>query len=122
MHSYPLTQDGLMRTSDLRYWYNWYNKKYFKNKLPKTLSVHYGKLKRNRLGIVCFLIKNWVPVELVVSQKFRTGLGSDDLAIATMLHEMVHISIGGKERKHGPRFRKEVKRLSRAGALDKLIY
>lgn len=129
-----------MRTSDLIYWYKFFNKKYFGNKLPKRLWVHFGKLKRNRLGETRFqrlcnkcdkcaelkkkfkkkIKNNFVPHDLRINQKFRSGLGSDGMVITTLLHEMVHVSIGGKYY-HGPKFKKELRRLMTVGAFDRVL-
>jgi hypothetical protein len=129
-----------MKTSDLIYWYKFFNRKYFGNRLPKHLWVHFGKLKRNRLGETRFRklcskcdkciqlrkrfkkeIKNdFLPHDIRINQKFKSGLGCDEMSITTLLHEMVHISISAKYH-HGPKFKKELRRLMTVGAFDRVL-
>lgn len=137
--SYFFRQDE-MRTSDLIYWYKYFNRKYFGNKLPKRLWVRFGKLKRGCLGETrfrmlcnecdkCLQLKtkfkkeikeNFLPYDIMINQKFKSGLGGDEMIITTLLHEMAHVSIGGKYR-HGPKFKKELRRLMTVGAFDRVL-
>ena len=128
-----------MKTIELKYWYSFFNKKYFKNKLP-DLYVHFGKLSRFKMGRTKFRVlckscdcclklrekykdeikTDRLPIEISINKQFQKGLGGYELAITTLVHEMIHVSIGGKYY-HGPKFRKEKKRLLRAGILDRCI-
>jgi hypothetical protein len=127
-----------MTSSDLKYLYNLFNKKYFSDKLP-DIYVHYGKTRRGCYGFTAFTtlckrcekckrlklkygheMKNGrLAIHLTVSNLLKKSLGVHQ-SVITLLHEMMHVSIGGKY-KHGPKFRKEKKRLLRAGAYDRWL-
>lgn len=128
-----------MTSLHLKCLYNKFNKKYFKNQLP-DLYVHYGKLHRNCFGKTRFKIlckgkcercyklrtkyidevkNNRLAIDIIVSDKLKKSI-SDHQSVLTLLHEMIHVSIGGKYQ-HGPKFRKEMKRLLRAGAYNRWL-
>src|SRR4029077_19765999 len=114
------------------YLYDLFNKKYFKGKLP-NLYVHYGKTRRGCMGRTgfkklckrcctdCIILRakyaneiknNRLALEITISNKLKKDMGTHQ-SIVTLLHEMIHVSIGEKYQ-HGPKFRKEMKRLLRA--------
>jgi hypothetical protein len=97
--------------------YREYNKKYFKGKLPKVI-IKYKKLNDNVAGRTFFGYgEDWPAQEIHLSKRLSYY---EKCTVQTLLHEMIHISIGGKY-KHGSRFKKELKRLIKAGAFYWLL-
>lgn len=119
--------------------YSYLNHKYFKSKLPR-LEIKFIHLKGFRLGRTYFEIlcsckrcdklrikygphikNNHLPRFIEIDKRLSRGKGSPELSYAVLLHEMAHVSVGGKHQ-HGPKFRKEMKRLLRAGAGDPVFF
>lgn len=112
-----------MQTRDLKYWYNKFNKKFFSNKLP-DVWVHFARTGRgkrsNRYSLLgqTYFSNKWEPYEIRIHHKLYNKPLFETLCIKTLLHEMAHVSVGGKFR-HGPEFKKEIDRLYKAGAYTK---
>lgn len=105
-----------MTNYDLRYWYKEFNRRFFSGKLPKSVSVGYRKLPRTLMGRAHFVGPSFRPTKISVSERMKIY---DKISIIILLHEMAHISIGGKY-KHGKTFWKEVDRLYKAGAYTRV--
>ncbi len=99
--------------------YEAYNTLYFNGKLPK-LKVYYGRLKRDVYGETAFNAKNHRAAFITVNQKLhRQGWSCTEHV--TLLHEMVHVSIGPTKDSHGKEFQKQKRRLIVAGAFDDIL-
>lgn len=101
-----------MTNADLKIAYKIYNKKYFHNKLPHDMVVHFTKMEM--LGATHFYGKR--PCWIVINKKLRW---SASLAVMTLVHEMVHVelvNVGG----HGAPFQKRMLQLAKGGAFNKL--
>lgn len=104
-----------MLTCELSYWYERFNERFFSNKLTKDIWVHFGKLPGNVLGRTKFG-KKWEALEIRVSNRIKH---LDSYSIIILVHEMCHVSIGGKYN-HGPRFKRELERVIGKGALTRV--
>jgi hypothetical protein len=111
-----------MKDSDIITWlYNWYgfyNVKYFDSKLPPKVKIKIGKGRKFR---------KWKKVadslshpeiakpKITVTYKHRrypNGLRQH------LLHEMAHIATCDETEHHGPKWKKEMRRLAKEGAFD----
>ncbi len=101
-----------MTNKELNHWFQHYNKKYFRGKLPKC-QVRFRKVEDNDLGQCEMDIK--IPLIDI-----NPALGKWRVIVkTTLLHEMVHISLSSRV-EHGPRFQREMLRLAKAGAFKGL--
>lgn len=89
--------------------YHDYNRLYFRSQLPSNVMVkwvkmekHYGRAGGGLIEISTY-IKNF-----------------PDFWQMTLLHEMAHVATDSEKADHGPRWRREMRRLARIGAFDKL--
>src|ERR1700719_1861976 len=89
--------------------YRYYNRKYFKNKLPK-ISVQYGKLPCKSGGATDFWAED--PVAITINKRYK---GYGRITRTILLHEMVHVSLPF-DAGHGPRHQNGIMRLVRLGA------
>jgi hypothetical protein len=93
--------------------YKRYNYKFFGNLLPNPpdVKISWADLGNQLMGYQ-------LEDEIVLSKKYHRH---DSLWRATLLHEMCHISTITEKTEHGPRFRKELRRIIVAGAFDDLL-
>jgi hypothetical protein len=124
-----------LNNKDLMYVYSLANKRYFKKKLPKNLLVKFAKIKplgktrfmhpcsrcnecqRLKVKYAKEMKRGWIPIEILIDNKLKS---CSTHAIVTLLHEMVHVSIGGGYQ-HGSRFYKELDRIWKAKAFRGLV-
>lgn len=106
-----------MTTTDLKYWYKYFNKRFFRNSLP-DVWVTFGRLPIGTqvMGRSHFAGPNYEPYKITVSSRLKHW---DSVCIIILLHEMAHVSIGGKYA-HGKRFFQELDRLYKAGVYTKV--
>lgn len=93
--------------------YRSYNRRFFGNTLPNPpdVKISWADLGNQLMGYQ-------LEDEIVLSRKYHRH---DSLWRSTLLHEMCHIATPDEQLEHGPRWRKELKRLIRAGAFDDLL-
>ena len=90
-----------------------FNKRYFRNKLPRDMVVRFHNLKH--LGDDCGSTQFFWgrPAFILISKRTRW---SRMLTAPTLLHEMIHVE-HPEWSGHGPRFHKRMLQLAKAGAL-----
>lgn len=111
---------SLIFDRDMTHWYRLYDKKYFKGRLP-VLEVYYGPLsaRKERFAYGCTAFLKGKPIYIALNNKLnRMG---EEISRLTLLHEMVHVSMGSRGAPHGPLFHEEKRRLIKAGALDDIF-
>ncbi len=93
--------------------YRKYNYKYFDGQLPNPpeVKILWAEMGNQLMGYQ-------LEDEIVLSRKYHRH---DSLWRATLLHEMCHISTIDEKNEHGPKFRKELRRIIIAGAFDDLL-
>lgn len=96
-------------STELRRAYAFYNKRYFEGQLPDKMVV---KWSRSLKGYGCF---NDNGIRLAYWMKSHWMLWN-----ITLLHEMAHVATDSEKAEHGPRWNREMHRLARIGAFDKL--
>lgn len=95
--------------AELQQMYRHFNKKWFKNRLPKNLRIAYANI--DGLGITNFEAEK--PKSIQISQRIQWSLSETAM---TLFHEMVHVSLPYHSREHGRKFQREMLRLAKAGA------
>jgi hypothetical protein len=106
----------MLTTKQLRLMYRRFNKKWFRNKLPKNLQIIVKDLGRGKnAGWAVTHFESYQPVYIMFN---RQHLWNHSGTRMTMLHEMVHVALPFRCDSHGPysRFEKEMVRLAKAGA------
>lgn len=120
-----------MARPSLKYYYDLFNKRYFRNKLPKDCRVFWADLTEyNANGL--FQASYGVIAELTKGprkgQVHRISgsrdtiridtalLGNKTVALMILLHEMCHLKLKRVHRGHGTPFQKEMKKLAARGA------
>jgi hypothetical protein len=91
--------------------YHDFNKKYFGNRLPKDMVVHFKRM-RNNHGVTMMFENR--PLYILLDFKMR---GLYRQTALTLLHEMVHVEI--PKTQHGPKFHKRMLQLAKAGAFKR---
>jgi hypothetical protein len=99
---------------NLLQFYQFFNKRYFSNRLPKDMPVAFRKI--DTLGNTVIHRQTFRPLYIQVSDKLRF---SSRLAMGTVLHEMVHVA-HPKKRGHRGWFDKEMLKLVKRGAMNGL--
>lgn len=89
--------------------YREYNKLYFSNKLPHDIDV---KWKKNMPPIGL-----WIAGTILINAAYKK---EHMIWRLTLLHEMAHVATAAEKAEHGPRWKREMRRLARIGAFDKL--
>jgi len=88
--------------------YHNFNRKWFRNRLPKDMVVDFVRME-GALGVTAFY-KNR-PLHIMLNSELRT---SDRIAALTLLHEMVHVEL--PKYNHGHQFHKRMQKLAKKGA------
>lgn len=91
-------------------WYREYNSLYFNNLLPADLEVKWSQLNPDCLGL-------YSEGCIELNSRYR---GWQRTTRFTLLHEMAHASTHNETDEHGPRWKKEMRRLAKLGAFDDL--
>lgn len=98
----------------IRRLYREYNRKYFRGALPPRAKIlmalnwpldRWGRCERDENGRFTIILNNKL---CSLERAFRW----------TMLHEMAHIPTMKESDDHGPKWRKEMRRLARVGAFE----
>jgi hypothetical protein len=97
----------------LRRAYDYYNRRYFKNKLPHNAELIFTEHVGSAIGMTML---GFDPPVIMIAERIRQFGSTVDL---TLLHEMAHIKLG-KRVNHGKKFQKEMLRLANAGAMEDL--
>lgn len=105
----------------LRKMYRDFNRKWFRNRLPKNIEVRFVDLPQPKalshinFGLTHF--EAYKPVYIYIWSGLQRNHGETAM---TLLHEMVHVSLPYTCNSHGPysRFEKEMVRLAKAGAFN----
>lgn len=100
-----------MRPSKLKRAYLRYNRLYFGNLLPTDIDLKWQKFGGDSL-YGC-----WVEGYISINAKHKK---LPKVWKMTLLHEMAHAATDTERSEHGPRWRKEMRRLARLGAFDRL--
>jgi hypothetical protein len=104
---------GLTSAPDLRRLFLRLNRTYFRGKLPADTIVKWGHI--SSLGVY----SDSMPAVVTINWWCRK---SGRVTEWILLHELAHLSVGRKERKHhGPKWYREIGRLARAGAYSALF-
>ena len=85
-----------------------FNKKYFRNRLPKDMAIRFGKIEE--CGSAQFKFQR--PLFIILNKRLAWHYMLVDM---TLLHEMVHVEHpewGG----HGVKFQKRMLKLAKEGA------
>jgi predicted metal-dependent hydrolase len=102
--------------------YREYNRKYFNNQLPtievdfltpRTFATH--KLGKRSCAVT--LYENRKPFAIYIKRHPKKEW---PYIKCDLLHEMIHVSLPYRIN-HGPRFKKELRRLMKAGAFDAIL-
>lgn len=111
----------MIRNSDLKYWYNYMNKRFFKKKLPNIAVRFKEPYLRHSMAETVSDIKTHQSLEIRVAPYLKT---QSRVAVMSLLHEMCHVSCNVKYKDfrvgHGPRFTKELESLCRKGAFTRV--
>lgn len=111
-----------MTNKELQQAYKYYNKRFFRDQLPKGLLVRFGRLPFDTMGWTWFEVDK--PVCIMVNKLMKRVL-LEKTALITLLHEMVHAKLGIKVNCNGVRnsraHKQEIARLMNAGAYTKLL-
>lgn len=100
-----------------------YNRKYFGGKLPKVAVVWSQIIGRKFDGECDWTVdaktRKVIPEETVIriDRKIKRQVCYSEMVL---LHEMAHLKLAGKNAKHGKHWQREMHRLARIGAFDKL--
>lgn len=97
--------------------YDWANQKYFKYQLPHVAVGFYKERNMDYYGCSFTPIKAKFVHTVVLNPYFKDWSKVNRI---TLLHEMVHVKLNGRHG-HGPKFKKELRRLILAGAFDDLL-
>jgi len=91
-----------------------YNRKWFKNKLPKNVPIFWGTKKElgKRYMGTCFYT---VPAIVILDELKSLPC----VAETSLLHEMVHLEFPGSG--HGKKFKMRMRELAKQGAFDGLL-
>jgi hypothetical protein len=89
----------------LEYTYRKFNKKYFKNSLPKDIDLRFG----HTPGLLGYQLGE----EIVLSKD--KAYRRESIWKGTLLHEMCHLKVTERA-DHGPKFQTEMLRLAKLGA------
>ena len=92
-----------------------YNRLYFRNRLPRKFSV---KFERGITEMGYFRHRGPKPVCIRLNEKLRGWNSAWEL---TLLHEMCHLATASETTDHGPRWRRERRRLYKLGAFEPMI-
>ena len=110
-----------MTNKRLKQYYKTYNRKYFGSALPDVVvrfATKEDKIPRRMLGGA-----SWRLNKFGVAYYYRILVArtvGNVITLQTLLHEMIHVKIGHRYN-HGPRFKKELKRLFNLGAYNNLL-
>ena len=96
--------------------YDHYNKKYFKHQLPVVRVGFYTDCERE-CGATVRLYGAKHSSYIYLNNRLKTF---DCYLRSTLLHEMCHVKLANRGG-HGPKFKKELKRLMRLGAFDDIL-
>ena len=96
--------------------YDGYNAFYFGNALP-VVYVGFYRMSDDTYGYTFRFRGAKYTTHICLNPKFK---GYQTLLAKILLHEMVHVKLNNKYG-HGPRFKRELKRLILAGAFDDLL-
>ena len=114
-----------MTNKRLKFWFNFYNRKYFGERLPKGTVVSWSSAIRKHEIERTHIHGKTKCSESGCRQSF-IRLHSDmqkmqAVALMTMLHAMVHLDgyMDGPD-DHGPRFQRQMQRLAKRGAFRDL--
>lgn len=98
--------------SKLKKAYLAYNRLYFNGELPTDTIV-----KWEDLGPQVVALFDPSDYSIIINRRVRTF---NSVWRLTLLHEMCHSATADEAAEHGPRWLREMRRLSRLGAFDKL--
>jgi hypothetical protein len=106
----------------LQGWFEYYNVQYFSSKLPDGVRVEVffagaGADGNRNMGIT-FACDSKARICIFVDPEFNPEWRGRKF---TLLHEMVHLKLGYKDkesREHGPKFQHEMHRLADEGAFE----
>lgn len=102
--------------------YDEFNRDWFDGSLP-YVRVGWSvarKDKKRYYGSTLQLHGHKFPYYIQINPVFKNW---NDTVCLTLLHEMVHVKFGVRDNEngHGPKFKKEIRRLAQAGAFDKYL-
>lgn len=99
--------------------YDFFNEMYFGYKLPMVFVGFYNekKTRKRQYGSTLTVDKAKYPHYILLNPFFKDW---NDICLQTLLHEMVHVSLDNKY-EHGPKFKKEMRRLIVAGAFEDFL-
>jgi SprT-like family len=101
----------MMTNADVQQMYHEFNRRYFSNKLPKDMVVHFARLPHD-FGITYGYRGRPLYIEL----DYRLRRSMSETAM-TLLHECVHVE--NMKHGHGPKFHKRMLKLAKQGAFRK---
>jgi predicted metal-dependent hydrolase len=97
--------------------YETYNIRYFRQQLPIVKVGFYKKMGKTEHGFTLRPVGAKFAQVICLNPYFEKW---GDVLRQTLLHEMIHVKQGCKLG-HGPKFKKELKRLINEGAFDNLL-
>lgn len=125
------------RYYSLKYYYNLFNSRYFRGRLPKDCQVFWGDMYRQgcpeALGvykpgyqILAQRVRGYHKGKYRVLSNRKDSIAIDrrlffvgnKVTLMTLLHEMVHLKLKDTHAGHGHAFQREMKRLAKVGAFN----
>lgn len=88
-----------------------YNRRYFRSRLPKDITLRWTSRLPNGYGL--FDGDNTIYIN-------RDHRKWKKMWRLTLLHEMAHLATASEKAEHGPQWLREMRRLARIGAFNKL--
>jgi predicted metal-dependent hydrolase len=107
---------GKLAKPSLKYYYNVYNKRYFRDRLPKDCIIQWADLKYRNANAIC-ITEESKKDKIQISQEF---VNNPTVALHFLLHEMCHLKLKNKTLGHGPIWQREMKSLAARGAFNKM--
>lgn len=96
---------------DLKKTYSSFNRKYFDNKLPKSMVVRFGRLSYQDYG-------EYDPDGIITISSSISHIA--EMIMTTLLHEMAHVAVG-PQAEHGMIWQSKIVELFNQGAYDGLL-
>ena len=109
----PSYNEAMARLTKLKRAYDDYNDRYFGGKLPDTIKVKWSRTLPGHGRWLSFAEGGIIEIAAWQRKYWMTWN-------LTLLHEMAHVATDHEIEEHGPKWHREMRRLARSGAFDKI--